>query len=66
MMVGRDFVEKIDKTKAKRGKVVLEVNDVSYGYGGAPEPARCFLCSQKREILGIAGVEETGSAGWWN
>lgn len=33
LMVGRDFVEKIDKTPAKRGETVLEAKHVSYGFG---------------------------------
>lgn len=61
MMVGRDFVEKIDKTKAKRGKVVLEVNDVSYGYGEERLSLHdVSFAVRSGEILGIAGVEGNG------
>lgn len=61
LMVGRDFVEKIDKTPAKRGETVLEAKHVSYGFGEDRLSLQDVSFSVRGgEILGIAGVEGNG------
>ena len=61
LMVGRDFVDKIDKTPPSRGGAVLEAKHLSYGFGQPRLSLRdVSFAVRSGEILGIAGVEGNG------
>lgn len=61
MMVGRDVVEEIRKTKADPADTILEVKDISCKNSmGKNVLNRVSLRVRKGEILGLAGVEGNG------
>ena len=61
MMVGRDVVEVIEKTKANPGEVILETNNVvCRNIMGRKVLDGVSLKARKGEILGLAGVEGNG------
>jgi len=61
MMVGRDVVEVIEKTKANPGEVILETeNVVCRNMMGRKVLDGVSLKARKGEILGLAGVEGNG------
>lgn len=61
MMVGRDVMLKIEKTKAQPKEVVLRVRDLSYkNDAGLPIVKNFSADFRSGEIVGIAGVEGNG------
>lgn len=63
LMVGRDVILKISKEKAKPGKKVLEVNNLTYINDVGKKALNDVSFSVRSgEILGIAGVEGNGQS----
>lgn len=63
MMVGRDVILKFEKSPAKRGKVVADIEDLVYVDGeGHRAIDGVSLKMYAGEILGIAGVEGNGQS----
>ena len=61
MMVGRDVMLKIDKSKAQPKEVVLRARDLSYKNDEGRTIVKSFSTDVRSgEILGIAGVEGNG------
>ncbi len=61
MMVGRDVMLKIDKTKAQPAETVLKIRDLTYKDEEGRDIVKGFSASvRKGEIIGIAGVEGNG------
>lgn len=63
MMVGRDVILKIDKSKAEPKEAVLKIKDLSINNdAGKKIVHNVSLSVRKGEILGVAGVEGNGQA----
>lgn len=61
LMVGRDVILNVDKTKANFGKVLLETKDVtSFNEDGVKVLNKVSFKLKEGQILGIAGVEGNG------
>ena len=63
LMVGRDVILNIEKTKARPGDRVLEVKDLLIvNEEGKPAVNHISFTAREGEILGIAGVEGNGQS----
>lgn len=63
MMVGRDVVLKVEKTKAEPKETVLKVRDLRIASDtGRPIVDNISFSVRKGEILGVAGVEGNGQS----
>jgi general nucleoside transport system ATP-binding protein len=61
LMVGRDVILNVEKSKAQPGETVLETKNMTYhGMEGKPVVNSISFRLRKGEILGIAGVEGNG------
>lgn len=61
LMIGRDIVKNIDKTKAKPGKTVLDVNKLQiFDEEGIEVVKNVSLKVREGEVFGIAAVEGNG------
>lgn len=61
LMIGRDFVKDIQKTQAKPGDTVLDVNDLQvFNEEGIEVVKNISLKIRKGEIFGIAAIEGNG------
>lgn len=60
LMIGRDAVHTIQKTKPKKGEVILKIQNLCTAEEGQPKLKNLTMTLRRGEVLGIAGVEGNG------
>lgn len=60
LMIGRDAVHTIQKTKPEKGEVILKIRNLCTAEEGQPKLKNLTMTLRRGEVLGIAGVEGNG------